>query len=102
MFNTIILVIVAIITGIYAFCFLDIVNEGEFRISHLLVVILGLAILIQAKSYSNPNSQTYAEAYANGFDAAIESAELVEVNDDSYSIKYGTLGTNIHKYTFED
>lgn len=102
MFNTIILVIIGIVFAIYTMRTVNGIDNDCFHFTDMLVAIICLAIIVQAKFYDNPNSHKYAEAYSNGYDAAIESAELIEVTEDAYYIQFGTLGTQVHEYTFDD
>ena len=99
MLNTIVLIIIGFIFVVYFMRTVNGLDNDNFHFTDLLVVILCLAIIVQAKCYDNPNSHKYAEAYANGYDAAIESAELIEVTDDAYYIQFGTFSTSVHEYT---
>lgn len=102
MFNTIILVIIAVIFAIYVLRVVNGIEDNNLHISDVLVLILCLVIVCGAKSTDKMASGEIAEAYHNGYQAAILSAELVEVNDDGYKIQFGTLGKEVHEYTFDD
>lgn len=101
MFNTIILVVVGIIFAIYAFRVIDSIEDNNLHISDILVFVLCLVIIISAKSTDKMASGEIAEAYHDGYMGAIESAQLVEVNDDGYKIQFGTFSTEVHEYTFD-
>lgn len=100
--NTIILVIIGIIFTIYTMRTINGIDNDNFHFTDLLVAVICLAIIVQAKFYDNPNANKYAEAYANGYDDAVHSAELVEGNEDNYYIQFGTFGTSIHEYTYDN
>lgn len=101
MFNTIILVIVSIILAIYTLRVVNDIEDNNLHISDILVVVLCLIIIIGAKSTDKMASGEIAEAYHNGYMGAIESAQLIEVNDDGYKIQFGTFSTEVHEYTFD-
>lgn len=106
MLNTIILVIIAIVFAIYVLRTINGIDNNNFHISDLLVAILCLAIIAQARfcdiDYSGGMNRARLNGYNDGYEAAIESAELIEVTDDAYYIQFGTLGTQVHEYTFDD
>lgn len=95
MFNTIILVIIGIIFTIYTIRTINGIDNNNFHISDLIIAILCLFIIIQARFY-NTNA---TRAYDRGYDNAIKSAELIGADEDHY---YITFGDNVHEYTFED
>ena len=101
MFNTIILVIVGIILAIYTLRVVNGIEDNNLHISDILVFVLCLIIIIGAKSTDKMASGEIAEAYHDGYMGAIESAQLVEVNDDGYKIQFGTFSTEVHEYTFD-
>ena len=101
MFNTIILVIIAIIFAIYMFRVIDSIEDNNLHISDILVFVLCLVIIIGAKSTDKMASGEIAEAYHNGYMGAIKSAQLIEVNDDGYKIQFGTFGNEVHEYSFD-
>ena len=102
MFNTIILVIVGIILATYTLRVVNDIEDNNLHISDILVVVLCLVIVIGAKSTDKMASGEIAEAYHDGYMGAVESAQLVEVNDDGYKIQFGTFSTEVHEYTFDD
>lgn len=101
MFNTIIMVIIAVIFAIYMFRVIDGIEDNNLHISDILVIVLCLVIIIGAKSTDKMASGEIAEAYHDGYMGAIESAQLIEVNDDGYKIQFGTFSTEVHEYTFD-
>lgn len=106
MFNTIILIVIGIIGAIYFLRTINGIDDNKFHISDLLITILCFGIIVQAHfcniDYSGGMNKAYHDGYSNGYDAAIESAELIEVTEDGYFIQFGTLGTQVHEYTFDD
>ena len=101
MLNTIILVIVTFIFAIHTLRLFDSIDE-KFSFTSLIIMLLCLGIIIQFKSYENPNTQKITDAYNRGFNDAIHSAELVETTTDGYSIKFGAIWGQVHDYTYED
>lgn len=98
MLNTIILIIIGIVFAIYVMRTVNGIDNNNFHFSDLLIAILCLGIIINAHSNANNNSKV-AEAYNNGYNSAIQSAELIEMTEDSYFIDFGT---SVHEYSFED
>lgn len=106
MFNTTILIIIGIVFTIYAMRTVNGIENDNFHFSDLLVAMLCLAIIIQARLYAPASSvdtnTAYNKGFDLGFDAAVHSAELVEVNDDNYCISFGNEAHQIHEYTFDN
>lgn len=105
MLNTIILIVIGIIGTIYFFRTVNGIDDNKFNISDLIITILCLGIIAQAHfcdiDYSGSMNKARLNGYNDGYEAAIHSAELIEVNDDNYFIQFGTLGTEVHEYTFD-
>lgn len=91
MFNTLILVIIAIICATYVIRIVDAINHHNLHVSDILVVLLCLGIIINAHFSDKA-------VYHNGYVDAIESAELVEVTDEGYFIDFNG---EVHEYTFD-
>lgn len=106
MFNTIILVIIGFIFAIYAMRTVNGIEHDNFHVADLLVTMLCLAIIIQARLYALTSpvdtNAIYNKGFDLGFNAAIHSAELVEVNEDNYSISFGSDAPQIHEYTYDN
>lgn len=95
MLNTIILVIIAFVFAIYVLRTINGIDNNNFHISDLLVAILCLVIIVQARFYDTATTK----AYDNGYDSAIKSAEFIGADEDCY---YITFGDNVHEYSFND
>lgn len=106
MLNTIILAIIGIFGTIYFMRTINGIDNDNFHFTDLLVTVLCFSIIIQARfcsiDYSGSMNRAKLNGYEDGFNAAIESAELIEVNDNNYFIRFGSFSTEIHEYTFND
>ncbi len=104
MFNTIILVIIAIICAIYFVRIVNCIDHKKVNFSDILVFILCMFIIIQARFYKDEPTPTvdqnaytviYNAAYEVGYENAIRDAILWESNEYTYTISFDG---ELHEY----
>lgn len=102
MLNTIITVITIIIMVAYFYRMVNRIYRTKSWFTEFVIVLLCLLVLTYANPDTAINSNAINDAYNKGFNDAITTAELIEVNDIDYYISFGKNIPEVHHYTFDE
>ena len=99
MFNTVISITAFILFAFYLCRFLYRLVKGKSYGTEFIVCLLCLLIIGYADTNSIIVDESVSDAYEQGFNDAIISAELVNVTDVGYTIAFGNDIPEVHHYT---
>lgn len=101
MLHTIIAIITVIIMLAYVYRFINRIYNSKSYFNEFIVILLCLLVLTFITPDSVLVDQAVNDAYNRGFNDAIKTAELIEVNEHSYYISFGENIPEVHHYTFD-
>lgn len=99
MFTIIISIAITIIMLAYFCRMLNLLTKFKPWFTEFLVIALCLLILTLLNPDTAINANAIDNAYNNGFNHAIKTAEVVDYNNDGYVISFGDNIPELHSYT---
>ena len=99
MLNTIIAIITVIIMLAYLYRMVNRIYRTKSWFTEAVIVALCLLILTYANPDTAINSYAVNDAYKQGFNDAITTAEHIEVSEDGYHIAFGKNIPEVHSYS---
>lgn len=101
MLNTIIAIIVIVIMLAYCYRMFNLMYRTKSWFTEAIIVALCLLALTLINPDTAINANAIDNAYKQGFNDAIITADLIEVTEDSYSIGFGYDIPEVHTYTHD-
>ena len=101
MFTIITSIAIVIIMLAYLFRMLNRVYRTKSWFTEFIVIMLCLLVLTLLNPDTSINASAIDDAYNKGFNHAIKTAELIEINDNGYTISFGDGIPEVHSYSHD-